>query len=253
MKFYRDLLDRAGLHHQIREISWLIFGSAVLVFATVSVFTDVVGLGLCLAVMAIASAIELVRIRALSRQRNFDASWPQIFDSLQTGVATGMGAIEQFEYLSQKGPASHQKEFREAFLLLDQGRPLEEVLNHVKISFSSRQADLMVFLLSLELEIGGIGMTAAFANAAEAVRKEQSELGQLLSKQGWVSLSAKIALLAPWVIALVLIQLEQNRTAFATELGSVVLVLGLALSLAAYFLVNRLGYLPMPTRVLNGH
>ncbi len=49
-----------------------------------------------------------------------------------------------------------------------------------------------------------------------------------------------------------LIQLPQNRAAFATELGAPVLFLGLALSLLAYALVNRLGQLPLPGRVLNG-
>lgn len=95
-------------------------------------------------------------------------------------------------------------------------------------------------------------MAVTFQRAAVQVRKEQGELAQLSAKQGWVSASAKMALLAPWLIALVLVQLPQNREAFATELGALVLVLGLALSLVAYALVNRLGRLPLPGRVLNG-
>jgi tight adherence protein B len=71
----------------------------------------------------------------------------------------------------------------------------------------------------------------------------------VLAKQGWVSGSAKVALLAPWLIALVLIQVPQNKVAFASELGAVILVLGLGLSLVAYSLVNRMGKLPMPGRL----
>jgi hypothetical protein len=54
------------------------------------------------------------------------------------------------------------------------------------------------------------------------------------------------------LVAVILIQLPQNKLAFATELGALVLVLGLALSVIAYALVNRLGRLPLPGRVLNG-
>jgi hypothetical protein len=48
---------------------------------------------------------------------------------------------------------------------------------------------------------------------------------------------------------LVLIQVPQNKVAFASELGAVILVLGLGLSLVAYSLVNRMGKLPMPGRL----
>ena len=99
---------------------------------------------------------------------------------------------------------------------------------------------------------GGNGMAITYQRAAIQVRKEQGELAQLQAKQGWVSASAKIALFAPWLVALVLIQLPQNKVAFATELGALILILGLALSLLAYSLVNRLGHLPLPNRVLNG-
>jgi tight adherence protein B len=95
-------------------------------------------------------------------------------------------------------------------------------------------------------------MAITYQRAAVQVRKEQGEISQLQAKQGWVSSSAKLALLAPWLIALVLVQLPQNKAAFATELGALVLILGLVLSLVAYALVNRLGRLPLPGRVLNG-
>jgi tight adherence protein B len=118
--------------------------------------------------------------------------------------------------------------------------------------FANRHADLLALLIELDSELGGHGMSITYQRAALQVRKEQGELSQLQAKQGWVSSSAKLALLAPWLVALVLVQLPQNKAAFATELGAVILILGLALSLVAYALVNRLGRLPLPGRVLNG-
>jgi tight adherence protein B len=81
------------------------------------------------------------------------------------------------------------------------------------------------------------------------LRQEQAVISQVRAKQGWVLGSAKIALLAPWIICLLLLNLEQNRAAFLGTEGSLVLVLGLILSLFAYFLTNLLGKLKPPERV----
>jgi tight adherence protein B len=65
--------------------------------------------------------------------------------------------------------------------------------------------------------------------------------------------SAKVALLAPWVIALLLMQLSSNRAAFATSAGTLVLLGGLMLSLLGYFLVSAMGRLPIQPRVFYAH
>lgn len=252
MKFFRELLLRAGLAHRKAEVLVLIFGSVVIAYTVTIIWTSVIGLGLCLGILVLASALEVLRLRADARQKSLDASWPQIFDSFQSASVSGIRNSEQFDYLAQRGPISHRGDFSHASQLIEKGFAESEVLTLLQPRFSSRHGDLLIRLLELESELGGVGMAKTFAQAASDVRREQGELGQLLAKQGWVALSAKIALLAPWLIALVLVQLEQNRLAFATELGSLVLVMGLALSLFAYFLVNRLGALPLPKRVLNG-
>ena len=253
MLFYRELLDRAGISHMGREISISLIGLAVLVFSLLSVMTEVAGLGICLGLLSIAASLEGLRLRGESRSKSFESGWPQIFDSFHSAALSGIALPEQLEYLANKGPSSHRSEFSLVSQVMDQGKPLGSVLSLLQSRFSSRHADLLVLLLELESEMGGVGIADSFAQAASSTRREQAELGHLLAKQGWVALSAKIALLAPWLIALVLVQLPQNRQAFATEIGSLVLVLGLTLSVFAYFLVNRLGHLPLPKRVLNGN
>jgi tight adherence protein B len=136
--------------------------------------------------------------------------------------------------------------------MYDEGFEIDQLMPLLRSRFANRHADLLALLIELDSELGGQGISITYQRAAVQVRKEQGELSQLQAKQGWVSSSAKLALLAPWLVALVLVQLPQNKAAFATELGSLVLILGLALSLVAYALVNRLGRLPLPGRVLNG-
>lgn len=143
-------------------------------------------------------------------------------------------------------------EFASLLELYDAGFELDRLMPQMRKQFANRNADLLALLIELDSELGGNGMAVTYQRAALRVRQEQGEIAQLQAKQGWVSSSAKLALLAPWLIALVLVQLPQNKAAFATEQGAAVLILGLMLSLFAYALVNRLGRLPLPGRVLNG-
>jgi tight adherence protein B len=252
VKFYSDLLARAGLLDKKNQISILILLSG-LVIALLSYWaTGVWGLSICLAILGLASSLEILRLRAEARQRAFDASWPQVFDAFQSGAISGIGLREQFEYLGRQGPTALRSEFQALVELYDLGYEVDQLAPIMRGRFANRHADLLALLIELDSELGGQGMSVTYQRAALRVRKEQAELGQLLAKQGWVSSSAKIALLAPWLVALVLIQLPQNKAAFATELGAMILVLGLALSMVAYTLVNRLGRLPLPGRVLNG-
>ena len=252
MRFFDELVMRAGFSNRRSEVLVLILGSSVVLGSLVAIGTGVIGLGACIGILFLAAGIEALRLKAESRQRHQEASWPQVFDAFQSAAVSGIRNVEQFEYLATRGPLSHQRDFLVAREMFEIGRSESEILQILQNRFSSRQGDLLVRLIELESELGGVGMAKTFRDAAHSVRQEQAELGQLLAKQGWVALSAKIALFAPWLIAAVLVQLEQNREAFGTQLGSLVLALGLVLSLFAYALVNKLGYLPLPRRVLNG-
>jgi hypothetical protein len=55
---------------------------------------------------------------------------------------------------------------------------------------------------------------------------------------------------APWLIVTVLMQLGDNRLAFASASGTLILLFGLVMSGLGYFLVSLLGRLPEQPRVL---
>jgi tight adherence protein B len=252
MRFYSELIDKAGLSARTIQVGFVILASSLAVGFAGYLFSGVWGLGLCLALLALAIAIEVLRLKAEARQRAFDACWPQVFDSFQSASISGLGFREQLDYLAGQGPLALRKEFANLLGLYDSGYELDRLMPLLRLQFANRYADLLALLIELDSELGGHGMAVTYQRAAVQVRKEQGEISQLQAKQGWVSSSAKLALLAPWLVALVMVQLPQNKAAFATELGAAILILGLALSLVAYALVNRMGRLPLPGRVLNG-
>lgn len=252
MRFYNELIERAGLTSQRHQISFVILAGSISIGLLGFVLSGVWGLGLCIGLLGLAIAVEVLRLRAEARQRGFDSCWPQVFDSFQSASISGIGLREQLNYLATQGPMPLRSEFANLLALYDAGFELDRLMPQMRKQFANRNADLLALLIELDSELGGHGMAVTYQRAALRLRQEQGEIAQLQAKQGWVSSSAKLALLAPWLIALVLVQLPQNRAAFATEHGAAILILGLVLSLVAYALVNRMGRLPLPGRVLNG-
>jgi tight adherence protein B len=252
MRFYREILESAGLGGRFKEVTALLTGSTVVFAVIIWGITSVPGLALCLSVLFLAAGIEVIRVRGSSRQAAFDRLWPQVFDSFQNASLSGIPLGEQLEYLAESGPERLRQIFSQLARDLELGKDIQIALQEFKQSIGSRHADFLAILVELSSELGGHGMARTWEQAAKELREEQALMGQVLAKQGWVSGSAKIALVAPWLIALVLIQLPQNKAAFASELGALVLLFGLTLSVVAYALVNKLGALTLPGRIFHG-
>lgn len=252
MTFLTELVAKAGLASRAKQVWILLLGSASLVYLGVFFWTGVIGLALCLSLLVIAAGVEALRVLAGSRQRSLEQSWPQVFDSFHSAAESGIGIQEQFRYLAKDGPAALRQEFSRLEDLLEAGYPLDLILGDFRDRLVNRHADLLALLLVFAQDLGEQNMARNWERIAQDVREEHAVIGQALAKQGWVSGSAKVALLAPWLIAFVLIQLEQNKAAFASELGSIVLIFGLLLSFVAYALVNRLGRIQLQERLFNG-
>jgi tight adherence protein B len=252
MRFYRELIQAAGLHENSKEVSVALLGAAMTVIVVIWGVTGVPALAICIGTLALAAGLEVLRVKATSRQAALDAVWPQVFDSFQNASLSGVTLIEQLHYLSQSGPERLRLTFAQLERDIELGNELQACLARFKLAIGSRNADLLALLIELSTELGGHGMAKTWAEAAAELRQDQALLGQVLAKQGWVSASAKVALAAPWLIALVLIQLPQNRVAFSSELGAAVLATGLGLSFVAFAMVNRLGKLNLPGRIFHG-
>lgn len=251
MRFYRELIESAGLEPNRQLVTTALTLLTATGFLLLFLLTGIPALAACLGLLLLAAGLEVIRVIANSRAAAFEKLWPQVFDSFQNATQSSISLSEQLEYLAQHGPIRLRNNFAQLGYELDRGEEIQVALARFRSSFGSRHADFLALLIELSEELGSNSMAKTWESAATELRSEQAIFGQVLAKQGWVLGSAKISLVAPWLIALVLIQLEQNKQAFATELGALVLVLGLALSTLAYFFVNRLAKLSMPHRIFN--
>lgn len=251
MKFYSQLISAAGLYPRRQEVLAVyifLIAATGLVF---QLFTGVLGLSLSLAALSAGIGIELMRLKGQARQNHLEKLWPQIFDSFQNAALSGLSLQEQLSYLATSGPERLRKDFALMEQELERGKELSDCLRVFRDRIGSRHADKLSLLLEISTELGNAHIAESWKKASQNLRSEQAMFGEVLAKQGWVLGSAKVALAAPWLVAFLLIRLEQNRAAFETELGALVLVSGLLLSALAYAAVNKLGQLTLPGRIFN--
>lgn len=251
MKLFNDLSAWAGLHSRRAELLVSIATITALVFLSTQLVTGVTGLSVSLSILSLAVAIEVLRLAGGARQTKLDQLWPQVFDSFQNATQSGLSLQEQLGYLGQKGPIRLREHFARLEFDISSGKELGVCLGAFRDAIGSRHADQLALLIEVTTELGTAGVSESWRKAAMHLRAEQATFGEVLTKKGWVLGSAKVALIAPWLVAFVLVRLEQNRQAFETELGAVVLLFGLLLSIVAYAVVNKLGNLTLPGRIFN--
>lgn len=251
MRLWINLCEAAGFGQRALQLGQLVLAASFLIGSLVWVATSVAGLGIALATLTLGGSLELIRMLGQRRQKILDSSWPAVFDLLRSGTQAGLSNQEQFRYLAASGPKSLRPTFRQLAIDTEHGLPLDRSLARFQSLVGSRSGDVLALVLLISMELGGRGLSDVWEQSAKEVRSELQLLGDVQAKQSWVLASAKLALLAPWLVAFLLLGPTGNRVAFASQGGTTVLLIGLIMSAAAYFLTNLLGRLKLPGRLFN--
>jgi tight adherence protein B len=129
---------------------------------------------------------------------------------------------------------------------------LDASLVNFKARLQDPIADRFAELTRLANQAGGRGYLAALRAQSIQLRLENATWAEVTSKQNWVISSAKLAVLAPWIILLLLAGRRETAEAFNSQTGFTVLAIGLVASLLAFQLVRYLATFPKRQRVLAG-
>lgn len=99
-------------------------------------------------------------------------------------------------------------------------------------------------------EVGGTDLGRLLRTLSQFLREDARTRAELETRQGWTVNAARLALTAPWAVLALLALRPQTVTAYDSATGVLVLVVGAAVSLAAYRLMIRIARLPDEDRVL---
>jgi tight adherence protein B len=243
-------LQAAGLG---RYRPWHFIVAAVSLAAVVGSWTQltfkVLGLSVSMAAAVLGVCFEAVSLRAKTRSDEIAKLWPEVIESLQSAAKSGIGLIESMSELGESGPWQIQKQFTSFVQRIDSGQSFNESLTTLKKELGQLHADRLIELIRIVHHSGGAGYLDSLKAQAQITRSEIATWGELESKQGWVTGTAKLALVAPWIIVLFLASRPENVEIYNTSEGLTILLLGLTVSLVAYRLIGVLGNLAKPKRV----
>ncbi|MCZ4498759.1 MAG: Bacterial type secretion system protein domain protein [Marmoricola sp.] len=188
--------------------------------------------------------------RARRRRREFAEVWPEAVDQLASGVRAGLGLAEALGGLATRGPDPLRPAFA-AFALDHQvsGR-LTESLDRLKQELADPVGDRVVEALRIAREVGGGDLGRLLRNLSQFLREDARARAELESRQAWTINSARLAVSAPWLVLLLLSFQHEVIGRYASPVGVLVLTGGGSTCVAAYWLMMRIGRLPVERRIL---
>jgi tight adherence protein B len=194
--------------------------------------------------------MESVNARASSHALRTNLEWPKYLDAIHSLVWSGASLQEAIIDSAKYSPVSVRNAIRELEVDDAGGLPFDQCLDNFKVRLASPVADRFLELTRMAHISGGRGYLAALRNQSAQLRNENAVWAEIQAKQNWVLSTAKLAILAPWLVLVLLGFRRETADAFETETGLAVLAVGLIASLLAFKLIKALGKLPSRKRTL---
>lgn len=186
---------------------------------------------------------------ALRRARTRREAWPDVVDLLRSAVRAGVPLSEALAQLGRRGPLALRQEFLAYEADLRVGRSVEVALGALQARLADPTGDRLITAVRLTREVGGADVGELLSTLSQFLRTDLRTRGELEARQSWTVNAARLAVVAPWLILLVLCLQPSVAAAYATGTGVMVLAVGLAIAVAAYAAMVRVARLPDPELV----
>jgi tight adherence protein B len=207
-------------------------------------------IGAAFGLIACRSPFALVSFRAARRQAAMRDVWPEVVDSLASGIRAGLSLPEAVAQIGDRGADPIRPAFAAFAADFRVSGRFTESLDELKARLADPVADRIIEALRITREVGGTDVGRLLRTLAEFLREDARTRGELEARQSWTVNAARLAVAAPWMVLALLATRGANAQAFNSATGVTVLVLGGAATVVAYRLMIRLGKLPEEARVL---
>lgn len=246
---WRTRLAQAGLGRvavgvpiAVSVLAGLVAGAVVFAVAPVPVLAlGAAGLG-----AAVPLAVLSARARALRKMLRL--AWPDLVDHLVSGIRAGLPLAEAVGALAEVGPVETRVAFRTFERRAMGSGNLASALDGLKADLADPIADRIVETLKMAREVGGSELPSVLRALATSLRADAAVRSEVEARQSWVRGAARLGVVAPWVVLLLLASRPEAAAAYNSPAGWVLLGVGLAVTVVAYRVMIALGRLPEERR-----
>lgn len=241
----RERLAQAGLGRVAVgvPIALSVLGGVAL-GAVVLALAPVPALSLGAAAVGAALPLAVLGARARALRRAMRAAWPDLVDHLVSGLRSGRPLAEAVGALADVGPAETRVAFRTFERRAMGSGNLASALDGLKSDLADPIADRIVETLKMAREVGGSELPGILRTLASSLRADAAVRSEVEARQSWVRGAARLGVVAPWVVLLLLASRPEAAAAYNSPAGIVLLAVGLAVTVVAYRIMIALGRLP---------
>ncbi|WP_072313849.1 type II secretion system F family protein [Agrococcus sp. Marseille-P2731] len=231
-----------------------------LALALVSLLVGALAAGLALAfapVVAVAGAafaagatgpLLAVRWRARRRRSAQAAVWPDVVDHLVSAVRSGLALPDAVAQLEHTGPDVTRSAFAAYAADHRATGSFGYALDRLKARLADPVADRIIETLRMAREVGGTEMTTVLRELAAYLRIDLATRGELEARQTWIVSAARLGVVAPWIVLLLLSTRPEAAQAYTSSGGFALVAGGAAVTWIAYRVMLRIGALPTEAR-----
>ena len=251
MNKIENLLLQAGYQNiQPAQFVLLLLGGLASAIVILAVITNSLLISIAVCVCVAAQLLESFQIRVATENQKANTQWPKYLDSIHSATWAGATLEQALLDSISSAPAKHSWALLEFEKDHNSGIAFCDSLDNLKARLANPIADRFIEITRLASASGGRGYLIALRAQSLQLRLENSTWSEINVKQNWVLGTAKLAVLAPWLILVLLSLRPETAIAFQSESGLAVLALGTFASLLAFRLIKTLGRLPPRQRTL---
>jgi tight adherence protein B len=208
--------------------------------------------GLAAAGFVLGALVPSAALRRAARQRTADRRelWPEVVDSLASGVRAGLSLPEALAAVGERGPEPLRPAFAAFGVDHRASGRTAEALDRLRERLADPVGDRVVETVRLAREVGGTDVGTVLRTLAAFLREDARTRAELEARQSWTVNAARVAVSAPWLVLLLLGSQPETARAYDTGTGALVLAVGGLACVLAYRAMVRIGRLPAERRVL---
>lgn len=249
----REWLDSAGLSGVRTPIIVLVIGATgTLVAAVVAAVVPIPALvplagiaGVGVPLIALTGARDARRVAAR-------AVWPDIIDAIRVALRSGSTIVDALVTAESLVPRAWTGAWHQMTIDLRRGADVEHALDGLRRSLSDPIADRVIESILIGRDLGGAELPLVLTELARTVRRDVGLRREIRARQSWVRNAARLGVAAPWVVLVLLASRPENRDAYSSPAGTVLLVAVAGATAVAHAVMTALGSLREPSRWLTG-
>jgi len=249
----RTWFDEAGLAGVPLPVIGAVLATVALIAgaltATVIPLPSVAPLGFVVGCGVPIVALASARDRRRQRAR---ALWPDVIDSIRVALRSGSTLTDAMIAASAMVPKEWRIAWTELEVNLRRGSDVDTALRRLQRALADPIADRVVEAIVVAREFGGTELPAVLTELGRSVRRESTMRREAQSRQSWVRPAATLGVVSPWIVLALLASRPENREAYSTVAGTILIVASAGATVVAYVAMRALGTLREPARWLIG-